>query len=167
MNNFRFPLTVLGTSLVLVGALALAGSFLARGAFAAPFGGFGSWQGWHGGGGAWAADLPPELSGLRDIPPADRFAHFRGVQVNLTDKDNKPLSLSVTPGTVSSVSPTSLTLSANDGTTRTFSLDDKTIKRGERSPAQGDTVVVASLNGSQTALAVLSGDQRGGPFGWH
>jgi hypothetical protein len=161
MKNFQFPLAVLGTSLVLVGVLALASGYLVRGAFAAGPGG------WSHAGGAWATaggpwgDLPPELS--------DRFAHFRGVQVNLTDKDNKPLSLSVTPGTVSSVSPTSLTLSANDGTTRTFSLDDKTIKRGERSPAQGDTVVVASLNGSQTALAVLSGDQRGGPgpFGWH
>lgn len=156
MNNFRFPLTVLGTSLVLVGALALAGSLLARGAFAAPFGGFAGWQDWHGAGGAWAADLPPELSGLRDIPPADRFAHFRGVQVNLTDKDGKPLSVSVTPGTVSSVSSSAVTLNGNDGATHTFAIDSQTKEHG--SVAQGQKVVVATLNGSQTALAVWSGD---------
>jgi hypothetical protein len=159
MNNFRFPLAVLGTSLVLVGALALAGNVLARGVFAAGAGGpggFGGWQGWHGGSGAWAADLPPELSGLRDIPPADRFAHFRGVQVNLTDKDGKPLSVSVTPGTVTSISSTAVTLNGNDGASHTFAIDSQTKEHG--SVAQGQQVVVATLNGSQTALAVMSGD---------
>jgi hypothetical protein len=155
MQSFRFPLTVLGTSLVLVGALALAGGFLARGAFAAPFGGFG---GWHGAGGAWAADLPPELSGLRDIPPADRFAHFRGVQVNLTDKDGKPLSVSVTPGTVTSVSSTAVTLNGNDGASHTFGIDSQTKEHG--SVTQGQQVVVATLNGSQTALDVMGADQH-------
>jgi hypothetical protein len=162
MNNFRFPLAVLGTSLVLVGALALAGNVLARGALAAGVGGpggFGGWQGWHGAnGGAWAADLPPELSGLRDIPAADRFAHFRGVQVNLTDKDGKPLSVSVTPGTVTSVSSTAVTLNGNDGASHTFAIDSQTKAHG--SVTQGQQVVVATLNGNQTALAVMSADQH-------
>ena len=158
MNSFRFPLAVLGTSLVLVGALALAGNFLARGAFAAGPGGLAGWQAWHGAGGAWAADLPPELSGLRDIPPADRFAHFRGVQVNLTDKDGRPLSVSVTPGAVSSVTSTAVTLNGNDGASHTFAIDSQTKERG--TITQGQKVVVATLNGSQTALAVLSTDQH-------
>jgi hypothetical protein len=149
MQRYRFPLAVLGTSLVLVGVLALAGGFLARGAFAAGFGG------WHGAGGPWG-DLPPELSGLRDIPPADRFAHFRGVQVNLTDKDGRPMSVSVTPGTVTSISPTAVTLNGNDGATHTFALDNQTKQDGSLS--QGQKAVVATLNGSQTALAVVSGD---------
>jgi hypothetical protein len=160
MQSFRFPLAVLGTSLVLVGALALAGTLLARGAFAAGFAGpgaFAGWQAWHGaGGGAWAADLPPELSGLRDIPAADRFAHFRGVQVSLTDKDGKPLTVSVTPGTVTSISSTAVTLNGNDGASHTFGIDSQTKEHG--SVALGQKVVVATLNGSQTALAVMSGD---------
>jgi hypothetical protein len=158
MNSFRFPLAVLGTSLVLMGVVALVGRLLVGNAFAA---GPGGWGGWHGAGAAWGGawgDLPPELSGLRDIPAADRFAHFRGVQVNLTDKDNHPVTISVTPGTITSVSPTSLTLSGNDGASHTFAVDAQTIERGSLS--QGQKVVVATVDGSQTAMAVMAGD-------WH
>ena len=153
MQSFRFPLAVLGTSLVLVGAVALAGRLLVGDALAAGLGG------WHHAGAAWGGpwgDLPPELSGLRDIPAADRFAHFRGVQVSLTDKDGRPLNVSVTPGTVTSVSSSSVTLSGNDGASHTFAIDAQTVEHGAVS--QGQKVVVATLNGSQTALAVMSGD---------
>ena len=90
MQRFRFPLAVLGTSVALVAVLVGLGAFVAGSAIAAGV------NGWRHAGGDWV-NLPPELSGLRDIPATDRFAHFRGVQVNLTDKDNHPLTVSVTP----------------------------------------------------------------------
>ena len=43
-------------------------------------------------GGLWGGGaLPAQLAGLRDVPAAERFDHFKGVQVNLTDKDGQPL----------------------------------------------------------------------------
>ena len=158
MQRFRFPLAVLVTSVALVALLVIVGGLLVTGAVAAGVGG------WHHPGGA-AFDLPQELTGLRDVPAAERFAHFRGVQVSLTDKDNRPVTVAATPGTVTAASATSLTLASNDGVSRTFSLDDKTIVRGRASLSQGDRVVVATLNGSQTAFAVVSGDRHGGSFG--
>jgi len=65
----------------------------------------------------------------------------------------------------------SLTITANDGPSRTFSLNDETVVRGKAAPAQSDQVVAVTLNGSSTAHAVLvlSGDgsgPRGGHYGW-
>jgi hypothetical protein len=74
--------------------------------------------------------LPAELAGLVDVPSGERFAHFRGAQVQLTDKDNKPLRVDVTPGTVTSVSASSLTITGNDGASHTFTLTDKTVNHG-------------------------------------
>lgn len=107
---------------------------------------------------------------------AERFAHFKGVQVNLTDQNGQPLTLTATPGTATSVSATSLTIAANDGSTRTFNIDDQTIMPGAHTQndgaatqpriAQGDNVVVVSINGSSTATALLSGGPDGfGPHG--
>jgi CheY-like chemotaxis protein len=50
----------------------------------------------HWGGLPWGGDhagwqLPPQLSGLADMPADHRFSHFRGAEVQLTDKDNNPL----------------------------------------------------------------------------
>jgi hypothetical protein len=193
MQRWRFPIAVALTSLGLVAALVVAGGFfvssvLARGPWAA--GGFGPWG--HGGaggpwsmgagprgGGPWAMGggpwgghaLPAPLAGLRDVPPAERFNHFLGVQVNLTDRDGQPLGLTLTPGTATAVSDTSLTLAANDGAARTFGLDAQTAIRGPRarvggtaSPpgiAQGDKVVVVTLNNSATATAVWAGSFDG------
>jgi hypothetical protein len=181
MQRFRFPIAVAFTSLVLVAALVGAGGLLVGNALAlGPFSGNGPapWAAGHDG---WQnSSLPPELAGLAGIPAADRFAHFRGVQVQLTDKDNNPLTVDVTPGTVTTVTPTSLTITANDGFARTFSLDDKTIVRGESAThdsqgasasaiGQNDKVVVATLNNSTAATAVVAFNPDGfaprGPFG--
>ena len=158
MERFRFPLAVAVTSLVLVVAVFGVAGLLVGNALAS-----GPWTGWHGDHGF---QLPPQLAGLRDVPAADRFRHFRGVQVNLTDKDNQPLNLTVTPGTATASSPTSLTIAGNDGSTRTFNLNDQTAIRGKSAIAPNDQVVVVTLNNSTTATAVMTGDfGPRGPFG--
>src|SRR5205823_2697477 len=125
---------------------------------------------WAGHGGWQANNLPPELAGLTDIPAGERFAHFRGVHVQLTDKDNKPLAADVLPGSVTSVSATSLTITANDGSPHTFTIDDRTVthsKSGAQNAlSQNDKVIVATLNGSSTATAVIAFNPDGfGPRG--
>src|SRR5205823_4878196 len=101
------------------------------------------------------------------------------------DKDNRPLLVTATPGTVTAATATSLTIAANDGTSKTYALDNQTLVRGTSnardvagSPApfaSGDTVVVVALNNSATATAVFAGGDHGfgppgpgnawGPFG--
>jgi hypothetical protein len=100
-----------------------------------------------------------------DVAASERFAHFRGVQVQLTDKDNKPVRVDVTPGTVTSVSGSSLSISGNDGTSHTYTLDDKTVRHGQ-TINQNDHVVVATLNGSTNATGVFAMNGDGfGPRG--
>ena len=188
MNQLRFPIAVALTSLGLVALLAVAGgllvsSALARGPWAGgPFGPWshagagGPWSGAYGRWGGFA--LPAQLSGLRDVPAAERFDHFKGVQVNLADKDGQPLVVTLTPGTATAASATSLTVAANDGATHTFALDAETVIRGphaqggaqagQPSIAQGDKLVVVTVNGGGTAAAVWAGTPGawgpGGPF---
>ena len=184
MRRFRFPLAVLGTSLALVVAIGVIAVFTAprvlalagAGPFGGPFSGaFGSHA------------LPPEFQGLQNLTPAERFTHFKGAQMNVTDKDGKSVTIQVTPGTVTTASATSLTMAANDGTSKTFALDDKTVIRGKpdlstpgnRPSAvtlkQGDLVVVVAKAGETTARFVADGGTEGfGPAGgrgpwahWH
>lgn len=181
MERFRFPLLVAVTSLALVVALVGVGGLLVNNALAnGPFGGGGAgpWSGapWSAGRAGWQSGaLPPELAGLTEVPSGERFAHLRGVHVQLTDKDNKPMTVDAVPGTATSVSANSLTITANDGTTHTFALDDKTIVHGKSgasassSVGQNDKVIVATLNNSATASAVVAFNPDGfgprGPFG--
>lgn len=174
MSRFRFPIAVALTSLAIVAGLFLAGGLLARAAWAGGpgFGGPPWARGGDGFGRPWAhgfgAALPPQLAGLRDVPPAERFAHFTGARVTLTDKENQPVAVDVTPGTVTAASASSLTIAANDGSTRSFAIDAQTALK--RPPAQNDRVVVVSLNGASAAALVvaLPADGHGGPgrHGW-
>jgi hypothetical protein len=182
MRRFRFALAVLGTSLLLVLGIGAVGWYTVSSAFAAGVGPFAGPFGPHA--------IPPELQGLEQLPPAERFKHFSGVQVTLKDKDDKPLTVNVTPGTVSAVSATSLTLAANDGSSKTYTLDDQTVIRGKpdtstpgNRPAattlkQGDMVVVVTKNTETVAKFVMSSGTEGfgprggrgpfgGPFGSH
>ena len=150
-----------------------AGSALAGGAGVAAMAFGGPWGGGHA--------LPPELAALRDLPPAERFKHFNGAQVSLKDANNQPLTILVTPGTVSAASGTSVTVAANDGTTKTYAIGDKTVVRSRPSDgspnntpnlSQGDMVVVVTQNGETTARAIIDGNKDGfgrmgghGPFG--
>src|SRR5438874_10330512 len=97
MRRFRFALAVLGTSVALVVAVAVIGIATAPRVLAlagvGPFGGpFAGAFGDHG--------LPPELQGMQNLTPAERFGHFGSAQVNLTDKDGKPFVVTITPGKV-------------------------------------------------------------------
>lgn len=188
-RGWRFALAVGVTSLVLVAVLAAAGLVAARSALAsAPWMGVASMGARFGPGGP-GFELPPELEGLRDVPADQRFDHFLGVQVNLTDRDGNPITLDVTPGTVSDVGEGTLGVAGNDGAGRSYTVDENTVVRGRSaSPddaqqaqaglASGDKVVVVTLNESTTALAVINGGTDGftpgawgGPGGhwgsWH
>src|SRR5690242_13801607 len=99
MPRFRFPIAVGLTSLALVliligvGGL-LVGNALASSPVGAALGHGGPPWTWAGKHGAWQGrDLPPELKSLADVPADQRFAHFRGVQVQLTDKSGQPLTV--------------------------------------------------------------------------
>lgn len=175
MQRFRLPIVVISLALVLglvVAGGSLAGRVLAGGP---PWGGPGyggppwAWAGGHGFGPGFA--VPTELAGLGAVPADQRFAHFKGARVSLTDKDGRPFTVEVTPGTATAVSATSLTIAANDGATKSFTLDDNTTVRGKQAPAQNDKVVVVTLSGGANAHAVvvLTGDgfgSWGGHWGW-
>jgi hypothetical protein len=173
MQRFRFPLAVAATSLALVLGLVVVGGIVTTSVLAGgmPWGG-----GWHGGP-PWAGGqmgdfaLPPELAGLRDVPTDQRFSHFTGARVSLTDREGHPVTIEVTPGTVTTASATSLTIAANDGSSRSFTLDGQTMRRGNQSLSQNDKVVVVTLNGGTNAHAVVTVPAegfgpRGGHFGW-
>jgi hypothetical protein len=171
MRALRFALAVLGTSVALVVAIGVIGIWAAPRVLA--YAGFGPF------GGPFADHaLPPELQGLQNFSPAERFAHFTGAQMNVIDKDGKPMTIVVTPGKVSSASATGLTLTANDGSSKTFTLDDKTVVRGNPTtagarpaavtPKQGDLVVVVAKGGETTARFVMDGGTEGfGPPAGH
>src|SRR4051812_27796001 len=75
-------------AMVLVGT----GAFVVGNAFASAL----PMAAWGGGGAGHAGfNLPPELASLKDVPADQRFSHFKGVTVNLTDKDGKPVQISV------------------------------------------------------------------------
>lgn len=183
MSGVKFAAAVGVTSLVLVAALAVGGFLFARSALAGPDLMNGLAFGPHGFAGP-GFQLPQEVRGLGDLPADQRFSHFTGVQVNLKDKDNKPFTLNVTPGTVSAFGAGTLSVAANDGSSRTFTIDSNTALRGapgqgnvQTVPASGDSVVVLTLNDESLARLVIDGGKNGfgsgGPWGnapwgqWH
>jgi hypothetical protein len=149
MTWVKFSVAVVLTSAALVVAVFASGAFmvgnvLASGAQMAQFRG--------GPGGGW--NMPPELANLKDVPADQRFSHFKGVQANLTDKDGKPIAISVTPGVATAVSATSLTINGNDGVSHTYALDAQTMTHG-KTLATGEDVVVLTFNNSTTARGVF------------
>ena len=107
-------------------------------------------------------NIPPELAGLKNIPADQRFAHFKGVSINLTDQNGQPLTIGVVPGVVSANTGTSLTINGNDGATHTYALDNQTATHGTTA-SNGQDVVVVTINNSPTARAVFAFD----PTKWH
>jgi|SRR5579864_2251828 len=157
MSWVKFSVAVVLTSAVLAIGIVGAGAFMVTNAVAS-----GIQQGAaqtrmmdHG-------NVPPELAGLKDIPADQRFAHFKGVSVSLTDQNGQPLNIAVVPGVVSNVSATSLTLSGNDGTTHMYTTNDQTSTHGG-TVSNGQDVVVVTINNSSTARAVFAFD----PTKWH
>src|SRR5262249_47414409 len=115
--------------------------------------------------GPWATQWPAELQGLGNIPAGERFDHFKGATVNLTDANGQPLAVTLAPGTVTAVNAGSLTLAANDGSTHTYTLTDATMTRDKAAPTATEQVAVVTLNGSSTATAVMA--VPAGGFGPH
>ena len=173
MQRFKFPISVAVTSIGLVLVIIGVSALVFPGVLAAaPGPAAGVWAFGHGGphGGPWAGaagfGLPTEVQGLGDVAPAERFNHFVGVQVSLKDKDNRPVAVHVTPGTATASSPTSLSIAANDGSTRTFSLNDKTVVHSQAPISVSDRVVVVTVNDDTTARMVIHADKDGfgGPW---
>ena len=159
MSWVKFSGAVLLTSAALVVALFATGAVLVGNAMASSVHAAAQM---HGADGARTHTLPPELASLKDIPAAERFAHFKGVQVNLTDKDGNPLEITVTPGVASSVSDTSITVAGNDGASHTYALDGQTFK-GSDALTTGQDVIVVTLGNTSTARAVIGAS----PANWH
>lgn len=151
MRWLKFSLAVVLTSAALVVALFATGTFLVGNALAstitnaAQMRGHGSWD---------DQNLPPEIASLKDVPADERFSHFQGVQVALTDKEGKPVHITLTPGIASSVSPSSLTIAGNDGSSHTYTLNDQTWTHGA-AIADGEKIVVLTMNETATARAVV------------
>jgi len=148
MRWVKFSVAVVLTSAALVVALFATGAALVGSALASNIPADAQVRGLHGN------NLPPELAGLKDVPASERFAHFKRVQVSLTDRDGRPVDISLTPGVASSVSANSLTLAGNDGTSYTYALDDQTMRR-RGDIATGQNVVVVTLGNASNARAVL------------
>jgi hypothetical protein len=107
-----------------------------------------------------------------------------GVQINLKDQNNQPLTINVIPGKVTASRASSLTIAVNNGSTQSFTLNNQTMIHGMpgATPALAGTpqaptvlpkdsdVVVVTLNNSTTAMAVLASGPEGfawpGPGGW-
>ncbi len=101
------------------------------------------------------------LEDLRSVPPEQRFGHFLGGQFSYTDANGQKHTIYTTPGTVTSVSSNSITITVN-GTneTRTFNITANTVV-GARPPRgsiqainQGDQVIVVTKDDSSDALIV-------------
>lgn len=177
MKRLKFPIAVIVVSLALVAMVGVAAMLtMPIGALASARWSGGVGFGPHGFGGP-GFQLPPELQGLVDLPPAERFAHFIGVQVNLKDKNNQPLTLNVSAGTASAVATSSLTITANDGTTKTYAIDGNTVIHGKAAHSagqaagqnlgNGDKVIVVSTNdlAAKAIIDVGNGDFGPGDFG--
>lgn len=187
MRGLKFAIAVGITSVALVVAIGGVGLLAARSVLASsPVATFATMASGPWAGGPWSGSsnfhLPPQLQGLTSLPADQRFAHFDGVQVNLKDQNNNPLTINVTPGTVTAASATSLSITANDGSAKTYAVDSSTAIHGipaqggaqgsQPSIAKGDKVVVVTLNSDTTAMAVMDGGANGfsgGPGGgpWH
>jgi hypothetical protein len=152
----KFSVAVLLTSAALVVALFATGAFMVGHALASGIPAAAQMHDHNN------VNMPPELAGLKDIPPAERFAHFKGVQVNLTDQNGNPLNINVTPGVATNVSANSISMTGNDGATHTYTLDDQTLNRAT-TLSDGDKVVVVTIGNTSNARAVLSAN----PANWH
>lgn len=160
MSWLKFSVAVVVTSAALVVGVFATGAFVISNALASASPVAAAEMG--GGHRFDTGNLPPELAGLKDVPAAERFAHFKGVQVALTDKDGKPVQIAVVPGVASAVDANSVTITGNDGATHTYSVNDQTMKRGDMINS-GDNVVVVTMNDTTTARAIV--DATGAE--WH
>ena len=169
----RFLITFSASALAFVVVLGLAalaiGLYGPRIAAAQGFGpGFGGPMGGH-----WGANLPPEIQGLHNLAPEQRFGHFMGGSMRFSDTNDQAHSVALVPGTVTSFADGKLTVEPNDKSgTKTYTIGSETRVHaiGQRwqggqgataTPKQGDKAMVVTLDGSDTAHAVMIGSPGG------
>ncbi len=128
-------------------------------------GGMGWMQGGYGGmgwmHGGYGDQLPPALDFLRGIPPDQRFDHFRGGSATVTDQQGTARVLTLTPGTVQSVTANGVAVVPNGETTaRTFNITADTRVLALPAPGSlqalvaGDKVVVLTLDNGADAIVI-------------
>jgi hypothetical protein len=163
----RFIVAVAATSLALVLLAGAAGLVAAKSVF-------GPRIAEAGGLAPLAAGLPGDFKQIHDLPPEERFSHFLGAQMRFSDASNVAHTMTVAPGTVTTVSADRLTITLNDGgATRSYNLTAETRmhsagrwsggQAADVTPNTGDKVVVVTLDGSSDAKAV----KVGAPQGFH
>lgn len=116
----------------------------------------------------------PELGDVGALLTGDRLL---GAQIQVRDQTGNPLTVKITPGTVTAVTGDSLTLRPNDGSAEvTVTVTDETVvrtgpvRRGMTAFRVNDRVLVVQVNDEQRARAIVavaqdsSGD--GGDQGW-
>lgn len=123
------------------------------------------------------SNLPPELAFLHGMSPSQRFDHLSSSQVTFTNPQGQPVVVNMIPGTVSAVTPTSLTIQPNGGgQLRTFNVTQSTYVRGSAHNGttaafvNGDRVVVEQIGNSGDASAIYGhnfGSRGGGMMYGH
>ncbi|MBI2304281.1 MAG: PDZ domain-containing protein [Chloroflexi bacterium] len=99
--------------------------------------------------------LPKELEG---VSPGEIFRHFLGGDLRITDKDGKPVTLSLTPGIVASVDSNSLTITPNgqsQNVTFKITADTRFTGGSISSIGVGNQVIVVTASGSLDAKLVV------------
>lgn len=134
-----------------------ANSAVQSGQQAAPTPGMGAPGGAPGTPGARSFDFP----GLEGISQDQLFDHFLGGQFNLTDRNNNPFTLKMTPGTVSSATNTSIVITPNGQTsTQTYNITGNTVVHGMPGRGTidaivaGEKVVVVTRDSSMDAVFI-------------
>jgi len=103
----------------------------------------------------------PGPGAYRRISPAQVFDHFRGAQLSYADASGALHTLTLTPGTVTAISTTSVSITPNGQTTSTsYPITSSTIvhampNRGDiQAIITGDKVVVATVDSSSDAMFI-------------
>jgi hypothetical protein len=83
------------------------------------------------------------------------FGDVLGGEFRIKDDEGNTLAIEVVVGNVASLSDDELTVNANDGSERTFTITDDTVM--PQRPEVGDPIVVVTLGDSEDARLVLPG----------
>lgn len=98
---------------------------------------------------------PPEPKGPFAELGEVEFGDILGGQFRVKDDQGNTVAIEVVAGNVEGISDGELTLTANDGSERTFTITDDTVML--QRPEEGDPVVVVTVGESDEARLVLPG----------
>jgi len=113
-------------------------------------------------------DLGEFIPALEGISIKDLFAHFQGAQYTFTDKNGNQVKVNLIPGTVDSVSSSSISITPTGQTTSqsfTITPNTRVMARPPRGSvtaiSQGDHVLVVTQDQSTDALLILEPGHHG------